>query len=122
MKILHTFRWKNCLNKIGIRGVKVNDTETEVPNPAIYKLACNRLKLKSDAVVFVGDGGSDELRGAAACGLKPIWATWFIEAWHWDWRKKVVERSNTFPRCRSIADLPALIDCINRYRFDYKGE
>ena len=82
------------------------------PDPAIYKLACDRLKLKSDAVVFVGDGGSDELRGAAACGLKPIWATWFIEAWHWDWRKKVVERSNTFPRCRSISDLPALIDCI----------
>ena len=82
------------------------------PDPAIYKLACDRLEIKSDAAVFVGDGGSDELRGAAAAGLKPIWATWFIEAWHWDWVKKIAERSSTFPRCRSISDLPAIIDCV----------
>ena len=80
------------------------------PDPAIYKLACDRLDIESDTVIFVGDGGSDELNGAAAAGLKPIWATWFIEAWPWDWVAKVAGSAHTFPRCRKISDLSNLID------------
>ena len=80
------------------------------PDPAIYQLACDRLDIESNAVIFVGDGGSNELNGAAAAGLKPIWATWFIEMWHWDWVKKVAERSQTFPRCRKMSDLSIIID------------
>ena len=80
------------------------------PAPAIYQLACDRLGIESDAVIFVGDGGSDELNGAAAAGLKPIWATWFIETWPWDWVTKVAGSAHTFPRCRKISDLSILID------------
>ena len=80
------------------------------PDPAIYQLACDRLGIESDAVIFVGDGGSDELNGAAATGLKPVWATWFIEAWPWDRVTKVAGNAHTFPRCRKISDLSILID------------
>ena len=79
------------------------------PDPEIYKSACDRLKVDNNTAVFVGDGGSDELNGAAAAGLKPIWATWFIEAWHWDWVERIAEKSRAFPRCRRISDLPALV-------------
>ena len=82
------------------------------PDPEIYKLACDRLEVNKDTAIFVGDGGSDELRGASAAGLKAIWATWFIETWPWDWVKNVAERSRAFPRCRRISDLHALIDCM----------
>ena len=80
------------------------------PDSAIYKLACDRLDINNNAAVFVGDGGSDELRGAAAAGLKSIWATWFIEVWPWDWVKKVTETSSAFPRCRSISDLSTIVN------------
>ena len=84
--------------------------EIAKPDPAIYQLALDRLGIESDAVIFVGDGGSDELNGASAVGLKPIWATWFIEAWPWDWVTKVARSAHTFPRCREISDLSSIID------------
>ncbi len=82
------------------------------PEPEIYKLACDRLDISNDAAVFVGDGGSDELRGADAVGLKVIWATWFIETWPWDWVGNIVGTSSAFPRCRSIPHLPTLVDAL----------
>ena len=80
------------------------------PKSEIYKIACSRLGAEPGSSYFVGDGGSDELRGAQAAGLHPIWATWFIERWPWDWVGNVSKAAGDFPRCRSIADLPALID------------
>ena len=80
------------------------------PGPAIYELACDRLGVDVSATVFVGDGGSDELRGADASGLKAIWATWYIETWPWNWVGNVAKTSDTFPCCRRICDLPALVE------------
>ena len=53
----------------------------EKPDPSIYREACRRLGVEPAQAVFVGDGGSDELRGAAAAGLLPLWATWFARRW-----------------------------------------
>lgn len=78
------------------------------PDSAIYRLACSRLEVDPAQAVFVGDGGSDELRGAQAAGLKAIWATWFIERWPWDWVDKVSATSKGFLRCRSPLALPKL--------------
>ena len=80
------------------------------PDPAIYELVCDRLGVDVSDAVFVGDGGSDELRGADAAGLKAIWATWYIETWPWDWVGSVAKTSDMFPRCRRICDLPTLVD------------
>ena len=42
------------------------------PDPRIYKLACTRLGVASDRCLYVGDGSSDELAGAARVGMTPI--------------------------------------------------
>ena len=47
------------------------------PEPEIYKLACNRLGAQVAETVFVGDGGFNELQGAAAVGMRAVQAEWF---------------------------------------------
>ena len=51
------------------------------PDPRIYELACQRLGVAPGEALFVGDGGSDELRGASEAGIRPIWGTWFLDRW-----------------------------------------
>lgn len=47
------------------------------PNPEIYLLACERLDVPPQESLFIGDGGSDELRGAHNAGLTPYHAYWY---------------------------------------------
>ena len=47
------------------------------PEPEIYNLACDRLGTAPTKTVFVGDGGFDELQGAAAVGMRPVQARWY---------------------------------------------
>jgi len=42
------------------------------PDPRIYRYACDRLGVKPEDCLYVGDGSSNELTGAAAVGLHPI--------------------------------------------------
>lgn len=49
------------------------------PEPEIYALCLERLGLAADQCVFVGDGGSDELRGAKAMGLRTVFMSGAIE-------------------------------------------
>lgn len=48
------------------------------PDPAIYLLACTRLGVLPGESVFVGDGGGDELRGAAEVGMRVYQAGWYV--------------------------------------------
>ena len=52
------------------------------PQPSIYRLACERLSVQPEHAMFVGDGGSDELRGASQLGMFACQATWFLDRWH----------------------------------------
>ncbi|MGG4345912.1 HAD family hydrolase [Paenibacillus lautus] len=47
------------------------------PNEEIYRLACERLSVTPQDSLFIGDGGSDELRGASNSGLTPYHAYWY---------------------------------------------
>ena len=42
------------------------------PNPEIYRLACERLGVAPEECIYIGDGFSNELRGAKECGMHPF--------------------------------------------------
>jgi putative hydrolase of the HAD superfamily len=74
------------------------------PDPMMYRLACTGLDVTSAECLYVGDGGSRELTGAAAVGMRPVlladddWATGHRIDQD-DWQGTTVHR---------LADVPAL--------------
>ena len=48
------------------------------PDPHIYQHACKNLDVAPSDCIFIGDGNSDELRGAAQVGMSPFCAAWFL--------------------------------------------
>ena len=48
------------------------------PDPHIYQHACKILDVAPSECIFIGDGNSDELRGAAQVGMSPFCAAWFL--------------------------------------------
>jgi putative hydrolase of the HAD superfamily len=42
------------------------------PDPAIYRLSCERLGIEPESCLFVGDGANDELAGAERVGMKAV--------------------------------------------------
>jgi putative hydrolase of the HAD superfamily len=61
------------------------------PDPAIYQRACAMLKVRPERCLFLGDGGSRELTGAAALGMEAVLLrvpgeehTWFDNTYRQD--------------------------------------
>ena len=48
------------------------------PDPQIYLEALRRLDVDAADAVYIGDGGDDELTGAARAGLRAAQAGWFV--------------------------------------------
>ena len=73
------------------------------PDREIFELACSRMCIQPSEVYFVGDGGYDELQGAASVGMRVIQAAWYQD--------RDVEWSCTYPLVRAnlISDLPELL-------------
>ena len=44
----------------------------------IYQHVCKNLGVAPSDCIFIGDGNSDELRGAAQVGMSPFCAAWFL--------------------------------------------
>ena len=70
----------------------------EKPDPAIFELALERMKLKRETTIFVGDLPSVDVEGARAAGLAAV----------------LLDRHDIYPdvdvpRIRSLAELPALL-------------
>ena len=42
------------------------------PNPRIYELTAERLEVRPEECLFIGDGGSQELSGALSVGMLPV--------------------------------------------------
>jgi putative hydrolase of the HAD superfamily len=87
------------------------------PQPEIYLLACQRLRVAPDRSLFIGDGDSDELVGAERVGMRPYWATWFLDRWPAR-NRPTQERlgASAYPRLRTFADLLAVAETIGRDR------
>lgn len=48
------------------------DVGLRKPDPAIYRLACDRLGVAPQECIFVGDGANDELGGAQRVGMAAV--------------------------------------------------
>ena len=59
------------------------------PDARIYRHALEALGARPEEALFVGDGGSDEHRGARAVGMQTVFVTRFLRQW---WPDKVEER------------------------------
>jgi HAD superfamily hydrolase (TIGR01509 family) len=90
------------------------------PDRRIYELACHRLGIGPAEAVFVGDGGSDELGGAARAGMEPYWCTWFLDRWPegirpngfagGEWRQR---KSQQDPPYHRLARPPELLNAVS---------
>ena len=59
------------------------------PEKEIYELSLKELKVNPTECLFIGDGGSDELRGAKEIGMSTVLVTYVIEK---IWPEKIDER------------------------------
>lgn len=77
------------------------------PDPAIYLAACEQLDVAAEECVYVGDGGSRELTGAAAVGMTAVRLDAPDLADH-----LVFDRDTGFdgPSVRSLTELLTVID------------
>ena len=48
------------------------------PDRKVFELCAERLGVKPEECLYVGDGGSNELEAAEAFGMKPLQATWYL--------------------------------------------
>jgi putative hydrolase of the HAD superfamily len=46
--------------------------KTKKPDPIIYRMAVDQLKVKPEECLYVGDGSSNELTGAGKVGMNPV--------------------------------------------------
>lgn len=77
------------------------------PDPMIYLEACWRLRVAPEECLYVGDGGSHELTGAAAIGMTPVRLNAPDLVDH-----LVFDRDDDFAG-RSIPSLTALLDLLD---------
>lgn len=49
------------------------------PEPEIYREALQRMQVRPEQCMFIGDGGSDELKGAKEAGIITVLAGYFIK-------------------------------------------
>jgi HAD superfamily hydrolase (TIGR01549 family) len=68
------------------------------PQKEIYQMACEKLGVTPKESVFVGDGGSDELKGATEAGMVALQATWFLPT-------SISDRITGYPKLAKPQDL-----------------
>lgn len=49
------------------------------PKSKIYSIALNKMNAKPEECIFIGDGGSNELKGAKKLGIKTILTTYLLK-------------------------------------------
>lgn len=79
------------------------------PQAAAFHHVCREVGAVPDRVAFVGDGGSDELVGAAAAGLTAFRARWFLDRWPTARQRRDLRCTPRFPEVLQAEDLPAHI-------------
>ncbi len=78
------------------------------PDPAIYQLALDRLQVGVTEALFIGDGGSDEHRGAREAGLANVLITRHIG--HLPSERLAARRAQVRHEIGHIEELPTLLE------------
>jgi putative hydrolase of the HAD superfamily len=78
------------------------------PESGIYHEATRRLGVRPEDCLFVGDGGSDEHRGAAAVGMLPVMITRYIEG-RFREHELAQRRTRVSHVIAGLAELPGLV-------------
>lgn len=55
------------------------DEGIQKPDPAIFERCIEKLGVKADECLYVGDGGSDELEAAQTFGMHAVQAVWYLK-------------------------------------------
>lgn len=77
------------------------------PDPRIYRYALDPLGISPTEALFVGDGGSEEHRGARELGMRTVLVTRLAS----HWSSEVFEARRPFADFE-LPDVPALIDAL----------
>lgn len=81
---------------------------TQKPDPTMYLTACKQLDVRPERCLYVGDGNSHELTGAAAVGLRVV----HIDAERPEFPAPGYEGADwTGERVTSLAEIPPLAGC-----------
>jgi putative hydrolase of the HAD superfamily len=80
------------------------------PDPALYLAACDRLEVAPDECLYVGDGGSRELTGAAAVGMHAVKLAAPDLGGHLGFNH---DTDWAGPTVRSLAEVPALAAAVD---------
>ena len=78
------------------------------PDPRIYRLAAEQLAVKPEGCLYIGDGDSSELTGAANAGMHPVLISVFLEDASDDSRDKAEEWDG--PVITSLKEVLALVE------------
>lgn len=80
------------------------EVKIKKPDPRIYRLACERLRIAPEACLYIGDGSDRELTGAKKVGLSPVLVlTSLVDAYDVQrldvdaWQGRIVQSLNTIP-------------------------
>ena len=77
------------------------------PDRRVYERCLEALGVNAEGSLFVGDAGNeamDELEGASLLGMRPLWATWFLDRWP-PGTRRMPGPDPPFPRLRVPSDL-----------------
>ncbi|MFG6494899.1 HAD-IA family hydrolase [Fictibacillus sp. UD] len=91
--------WKSC-NLANYFDEVIFSYEVRVAKPTqkIYQIACEKLGALAQESIFIGDGGANELVGAAEFDMKAYQATWFLP-------DSISDKITGFPKLKNPLDL-----------------
>jgi putative hydrolase of the HAD superfamily len=77
------------------------------PDPRIYRHALDAIGARPEETLFVGDGGSDEHRGARVVGMRTVLVTRLLNRW-----QPEIQASRRVHADWEFADVPAFVDAL----------
>lgn len=82
------------------------------PGPEPFRIMADRLNLKPEEIIFVGDNPSTDIEGARAGGFVPVWVATLGR-----WTLPQIEKTKY--SVKDVSQIPQLINAINEGKEEY---